>query len=748
MTRTFPDGFAWGSGTAAYQVEGAWEADGKAPSIWDVATRAGQPLPDGSSGDVAIDQYHRLDGDLDLLRDLGTTAHRFSVSWPRVVTDASGTVNAAGLDYYERMVDGLLARSIAPALNLYHWDTPQWMEEHGGMLAREFADRFAEFASVLADRLGDRVAQWFTMNEPTHPSLGGYVAGFLAPNRALGAEGLVAVHHLLLAHGRAIQALRGATVAGEIGTILSLGGVAPATDHPDDVAAAARAEYFEGQLFLDPMLGRGHLPELAASLGDVIHDGDLETIAQPMDVLGVNWYSRYSAASPERAAAHFETVPARGAMFAGLAPVTAGLGFSIVPTPGVEWGGAHRQLTPGGFRHALDWLAETYPQHPDIVITENGVGYPERPGDDGVVHDEARIRYLEWALCELAEAIADGARIRGYHVWSSFDNLQWGAGFSQRFGLIHVDADTLERTPKDSFAWFQSLTATGVVPAAPPEGVSGDQVGVDVPGVRNARGIGGLRTVDGGTVRDGVLFRSAGLHHVTDDGLAALDALSIRTVLDLRGGAETSHSPDVVPFARVVHLPLHEPRGAGGAGGAGGADAAGPDDANNADAASAADAADGRGAAPPGRGSTTRAHKNHEIEAQPGPDHVRAVRELLASDGAVLAHCTAGKDRTGVLIAVVLGAIDVRDTDIVRTYAESEVRLGEGFHTEVVQMLGGEDAPKLSDEAVAAVLASPADLIVQTLAAIRREHGTVAAYLRAHGLTSEELARLREKLVA
>jgi beta-glucosidase/6-phospho-beta-glucosidase/beta-galactosidase len=194
MTSIFPAGFSWGTGTSAYQVEGAWDADGKAPSVWDTFQHGGMLTPDGTTGDIAIDQYHRFDEDLDLLQRLGAGVHRFSVSWPRVVTDAAGAVNPRGLDYYERVVDGLLGRGIAPALNLYHWDTPQWLEDRGGMMSREFADRFSELASVVADRLGDRVAQWFTMNEPTHPSLGAYVAGFLAPNRREGVAGLATVH--------------------------------------------------------------------------------------------------------------------------------------------------------------------------------------------------------------------------------------------------------------------------------------------------------------------------------------------------------------------------------------------------------------------------------------------------------------------------------------------------------------------------------------------------------------------------
>jgi beta-glucosidase/6-phospho-beta-glucosidase/beta-galactosidase/protein tyrosine/serine phosphatase len=721
MRNTFPEGFVWGTGTSAYQVEGAWDGDGKAPSVWDTAMHSWLKTPDGTSGDRAIDQYHRLDDDLDLLKELGAGAHRFSVAWPRIVTDATGTVNEAGLDYYERVVDGLLERGIAPALNLYHWDTPQWMEDLGGMMTRDFADHFGHLATVVGERLGDRVAQWFTMNEPTHPSLAGYVAGFLPPARREGIAGLASVHHLLLAHGTSIVALRAAGVSGQIGTILSMNGVVPATSHPDDIAAAERAEYFDGRLFLDPMLGRGHLPELAAVLGSAVRDGDLDTIAQPMDVLGVNWYSTYSVASADRAEAHLAELPPRASMFAGFAPVTAGLGFAIVPAPGLAWGGAHRQLTPGGLRTALDWLAATYPDHPDVTITENGIGYPDVLDADGAVHDEQRIRYLGWAIQEVADAIADGARIRGYHVWSSHDNLQYMAGFTQRFGLIHVDPDTLQRTPKTSFDWYREVIGTGTVPLAAETSAVGDHAGIAIAGVRNARGIGGLETLDGKRVREGLVFRSAGLHAITADGREELSGLGISTILDLRGTAEAAQEPDVFADVRVVHLPLHEP--------------------------SDPDAGTVLGAAADASGELTLGDLYRDIVLTRGGEIVAGLREVASAEGAVLAHCTAGKDRTGVFVAVLLAAIGVRDDQIVRTYAESSERLGRAFRAEVSALLNASGGTTIAEASLDRLLASPAELIEKVLAGIRHDHGTVAAYLAAHGFTSGELGELRRKLV-
>ncbi|GAB3605104.1 hypothetical protein GCM10027413_05130 [Conyzicola nivalis] len=721
MTNTFPEGFVWGTGTSAYQVEGAWDVDGKVPSVWDTAMHSTLRTPDGTSGDRAIDQYHRLDEDLALLKDLGAGAHRFSVAWPRIVTDATGTVNQAGLDYYERLVDGLLERGIAPALNLYHWDTPQWMEDLGGMMTRDFAEHFGHLAAVVGERMGDRVAQWFTMNEPTHPSLAGYVAGFLPPARREGVAGMATVHYLLLAHGTSISALRAAGVSGQIGTILSMNGVVPATTHPDDIAAAERAEYFDGRLFLDPMLGRGHLPELAAVLGDTVRDGDLETIAQPMDVLGVNWYSTYTVASAERAAVHLAELPPRASMFLGFAPVTAGLGFAIVPAPGLPWGGAHRQLTPGGLRGALDWLAATYPEHPDVTITENGIGYPDVPYASGVIHDELRIEYLAWAIQEVADAIADGARVRGYHAWSSHDNLQYMAGFTQRFGLIHVDPDTLVRTPKASFDWYREVVRTGAVTAPASTTPGGDHVGIDISGVRNARGIGGLQTLDGRLVRDGLVFRSAGLHAITQAGRQQLAGLGVSTILDLRGTTETEKEPDQFPGVRVVSLPLHEP--------------------------SDPEAGIVLGAVAGASGGPALREVYREIALTRGAEIVAGLRAITSAEGAVLAHCTAGKDRTGVFVALLLAAIGVRDDQIVRTYAESVERLGAEFRSEVSGLLGLHGGATIAEDTLDELLASPAELIEDVLAGIRHDHGTVAAYLAAHGFSYDELSELRRKLV-
>lgn len=460
----FPDGFLWGTGASAYQVEGAWDADGKGPSIWDVAAHSTSTLrpADGTSGDVAIDQYHRLDEDLDLLAQLGAPVHRFSISWPRVLPDGR-RVNTLGLDYYEKMVDGLLARGIQPVANLFHWDLPQALEDEGGWLSRDTAQRFAQYAQIVADRLGDRVTGWFTMNEPTHPSLGGYVAGLLPPLRRADSAGLASVHHILLAHGLATQALQ-AQVASPVGIILSVSGVKAATDHPDDVAATQLAARFVDGLFLDPLLRGHHIEVLAAALGDCVREGDLAVIGTKMQHLGINWYSRYAIAAPQRASEHIAQAPPQWQLFATLANQCAPLGFVIVPEPGARWSFAHRQITPGGLGEVLRWIAASYPNHPPLIVSENGIGLQDLPGPDGRVDDQERIDFLSFNIADVADVIDDGIDVRGFWVWSAWDNLQWHAGFSQRFGLVHVAQPSLRRTPKASFDWFAELVGLNALP--------------------------------------------------------------------------------------------------------------------------------------------------------------------------------------------------------------------------------------------------------------------------------------------
>lgn len=475
----FPEGFLWGTGASAFQVEGAWDVDGKGPSIWDTAFHMGRLVaPDGTSGDCAIDQYHRLEGDLDLLARLGAPVHRFSVAWPRVMPDGA-TLNPAGLDYYDRMVDAILERSLMPAVNLYHWDLPQVLEEQGGWMRREAAYRFADYVAVVVQRLGDRVTHWFTMNEPSHPTLGGYVAGILPPFRPRGGAGFASVHHLLLAHGLALQALRVSSSA-PVGIIMSLAGVRPVSSHPADLAAAEAAGAVIDPLFCEPLLRGRHIDPLADLLGDAVRDGDSQIISAPLDLFGVNWYSTYSVAAPGRVGEFLSTAPAQWSILATLAKQTPPLGFVIVPQPGLRWTQSHRQITPGGLSEVLRWLDRVYPEHPPIIVTENGIGLKDIPESDGTIADEARIAYLADNITDLYGVMVDGVDVRGFWVWSAWDNLQWHLGFTQRFGLVHVDPVSQRRTPKRSFEWFRQVVASNAAVLAEDVGPGGSSGSSDV----------------------------------------------------------------------------------------------------------------------------------------------------------------------------------------------------------------------------------------------------------------------------
>lgn len=457
--RDFGPEFLWGTATSAYQVEGGWNQDGKGPSIWDDYAHNGLCTPDGTNGDVAADHYNRLGEDLDLIGALGAKIYRFSVSWPRVLPGGTGKVNAAGLDFYDRLVDGLAERGVGAAPTLYHWDLPSALQERGGWMNRDIAQWFAEYTAIVADRLGDRVAQWITLNEPLVPTVGGYVAGALPPHQKLGRAGFASIHHMLLAHGRAVETLRELGVPGQIGTTLSLSGVEPASWYPDDVEAARKAAHFTEALFLDPLLTGNHIPELDDELRSqgVVKDGDMETISSPLDYLGVNWYATMGAAAPHNAHRYTENVPDAARLFTGANPELERFGFAIVPLPGREWGGSHRQITPGGLGHLLRWIDDSYPDHPPFVIGENGLGLVDESGPCGPYDDIVRVEHIDAVLDDLAEVIASGIDVRGFYIWSLMDNVQWNYGFTQRFGLVHVDAQTLVRTPKTSFRWYRHV---------------------------------------------------------------------------------------------------------------------------------------------------------------------------------------------------------------------------------------------------------------------------------------------------
>jgi beta-glucosidase len=433
-----PPGFVFGTSTAAYQIEGAAREDGKGPSVWD--TFAAQPgrIADGTTADVACDHYHRMPEDVALMARLGTTGYRFSISWPRVVPSGRGRVNAAGLDFYDRLVDTLLEHGIEPMATLFHGDLPQGLEDDGGWLNRATVDAFAEYAGVVGARLADRVAHWVPVNEPTVVAMMGYGLGRHAPGRELMLGSVWAAHHLLLAHGRAAIELRTAG-APSVGCANNHAPIWPDSDDPADVGAGKIFDALWNGLFVEGMLLGRQPADLAPLLHEIVAPGDMATIRQPLDFYGVSYYQPMRiAAAPEDAPLPFQMREVVGY------PTTDG-GWPIVPDALREW----LIMFRARYRAAL----------PPIVVTESGCADNAAPGDDGVVDDQARIDYLAAHLTAVQEAIQRGVDVRGYYCWSLLDNVEWAEGLRQRFGLVHVDFDTLERTPKRSFQWYADVIA-------------------------------------------------------------------------------------------------------------------------------------------------------------------------------------------------------------------------------------------------------------------------------------------------
>ncbi len=436
-----PAGFRWGASTAAYQIEGATDEAGRGPSVWDVFAARPGAVRDGHTGAVACDHYHRYPEDVALMRELGLDGYRFSVAWPRIQPTGAGRANPAGLDFYDRLVDALLAAGITPLPTLFHWDLPQALETAGGWLSRDTAYRFGEYTAVVADRLGDRVPAWITLNEPFVHMVYGYALGIHAPGRALMLDALPAAHHQLLGHGLAAAVLRERGL--DVMIANNLTPVRPATDGPADLAAAAAYDALHNRLFTDPLL-LGRYPDLSAfglagDLGGCVLPGDLELIAGPgLDALGVNYYN------PTRIAA----------------PTDPGLPFAEVPIEGVPRTAFDWPVVPDGLRELLVGLRDRYGAAlPPVTITENGCSVADRVRSDGTVPDPDRITYLAGHLDALAAAVAEGVDVRGYYTWSLLDNYEWAQGYHQRFGLVHVDFETQRRTPKASYAWYRDTIA-------------------------------------------------------------------------------------------------------------------------------------------------------------------------------------------------------------------------------------------------------------------------------------------------
>lgn len=431
--------FRWSAATAAFQIEGARGADGGGRSIWDDFVETPGSVVDGSTGEPGPDSWHRWREDVELLRALGVDRYRFSVSWARVQPDGRGPGNPKALDRYRRLADDLRDAGVDPFVTLYHWELPSALERDGGWLARDTAFRFADYVRLVVDALGDRVRHWYTINEPVSTTLQGYAIGELAPGRRLLFDALPTVHHQLLAHGLGQAVIRDAD-AGQVGIVNNHTTVVPASDHPEDQAAAAAYDLLHNRLFADPLLAGGYPDGAPFGLPDQpVRDGDLAVISAPSDFYGVNYYNptRVGAAAPG-STVPFDLLPVEGA------PVT-GFGWPIVPAA----------LTT-----LLLELTERYgPSLPPLVIGENGASFPEPDTVDGTIADRARIDYLAQHVAAVADAVRAGADVREYTVWSLLDNFEWAEGFTQRFGIVHVDHRTSRRTPKASFAWYRDLIA-------------------------------------------------------------------------------------------------------------------------------------------------------------------------------------------------------------------------------------------------------------------------------------------------
>ena len=447
-----PASFRWGASTAAYQIEGAAAEDGKGPSVWDAFAARPGTVRGGHTGDTACDHYHRYPEDVALMKGLGLDAYRFSISWPRVQPTGSGAVNPAGLDFYDRLVDELLVNSVVPTPTLFHWDLPQALETPGdsgsaaagGWLNRETAYRFGEYAAVVADRLGDRVKRWITLNEPFVHMVYGYAFGIHAPGRTLMLDALPVAHHQLLGHGLAVAALR-ERGAKEVMIANNCSPVrVPAAATGADLAAAEAYDALHNRLFNDPLL-LGSYPDLSAygltdpGWGGIVRDGDLELVSAPLDGLGLNYYNP-----------SWVTAPAE----------SGGLPFDLVepvedyPRTAFGW-----PVVPDGLTELLVGVKERYGDAlPPVHITENGCSQPDRPVR-GEVQDQARIDYLEAHIDAVAAAVAQGVDVRSYFTWSLLDNFEWAEGYHQRFGLVHVDFETQVRTPKASYAWYRDRIA-------------------------------------------------------------------------------------------------------------------------------------------------------------------------------------------------------------------------------------------------------------------------------------------------
>jgi beta-glucosidase len=441
----FPKDFTWGTATASYQVEGAGHEDGRGECIWDIFARKPGAIYAGETGEVACDQYHRYAEDIALMAELGFKSYRFSIAWPRIIPTGTGKVNPAGIAYYRKLCEELHKYGISASATMYHWDLPQPLEDSGGWADRFIVSAFEEYAKVCFKELGDVVDRWITFNEPFCVTYMGYYYGYFAPGHRDLQKALNAVHHVNMAHGAAVKAYRKTGLTAPIGITWDAKNQRPATNRPDDIKAAKLARAIDTEVFMLPCLGKGY-PELVTKnlkWSFPIQNGDMETIAQPIDFIGVNYYYEFPVSADKKselkyATKHFWQQPS---------------GDTGVP------------LVPGGLERLLKWIAEISKgafgkESLPIYITENGYGgNNDEIGPDGRIHDRERIEYIKHHLAVLSDLIQEGMNIKGYFVWSLLDNYEWTAGYTKRFGIVHVNFATMKRTPKDSAYFLRDVIA-------------------------------------------------------------------------------------------------------------------------------------------------------------------------------------------------------------------------------------------------------------------------------------------------
>lgn len=440
VSSSLPADFVWGVSTSAYQIEGAYDVDGRSPSIWDTFCKRSGAIDDGSNGDVACDHYHRWPEDLDLAAEIGVNAYRLSVAWPRVLPGGTGAVNKKGLAFYDALIDGALARGLTPFVTLYHWDLPQVLQDNGGWPHRDTAYAFAEYASIVASALGDRVTNWTTLNEPLCSAWLGHLQGVMAPGIKNIEAAVPASVHLHLAHGLGVQAIRAAAVlAPAVGIVNNLGPVESASDRPEDVAAARRGDGHTNRWWLDPIHGRGYPEDMIRTYGvePPLRGNDLEVIAQPLDYLGVNYYKREMVRDDPT----------------GAGPRIAEVRVENALETAMGW-----EVHPQGLTDILVRVADDYSPE-KIYVTESGSAWVDQVGLDGSIEDPERVAYLESHVEACADARRLGAPVAGYFAWSLLDNFEWAYGYDKRFGLVRVDYQTQQRTMKASGRRFADLIA-------------------------------------------------------------------------------------------------------------------------------------------------------------------------------------------------------------------------------------------------------------------------------------------------